>query len=263
MRGPFSSDECETFPGMATLPDLAVSAPIYFKLFKLSHAQKAHFGELFGYRIAKARDLPVPTQTVLCACPTKLLSGPRGKVHEGRDPDAPYVSGIASVELRGAGLHRLKGPDPNLEKELILWGPYPEVAVFDELLMNDDRTIYNLPHLGSGKFALIDHAAVFGGIECTFEQLRRAVAIPCRYNHVADHISAAGNIELKNRMMGIAKEYSREFKITDAILKYDQLDRLCRLPIGTTSDIAELLNKRMRELPELLHKTWIRGQLFQ
>ena len=129
--------------------------------------------------------------------------------------------------------------------------------------MNIDRTGYNLPRIGPGEFALIDHAQILGGYDWTIDKIEKQIEQPSIYNHVAASIGDSGNHILKQKMIRYALIYRDGFSIDDESVNFEQLDRICRFDIGTTEYISELLSHRTKLLPELVHSAWTKGQLFQ
>ena len=245
-----SSGTCETFRVVMDWPNRSRPVPAFLKLTDPPMQQKLMVNELLGNRIAKLRNLPV-ADTCPCACREEFLRVKGAtKCIIGRD-DSPFISGIASLDANPHQLKQYIFHGPKFADELLKWRHCAEVAVYDELMCNGDRTSHNLLRTGPHEFLLIDHDQVLGGTGWTRESLAITLRKPASSNHLADLIINESQDEVTcRRIMKISQEYAENFVIPRNLSK--QLAAECRIPADTTDFIIDLLNQRMKLLPEIM-----------
>lgn len=250
LRAGSSSGACETFSVVMDWPNRSRPVPAFLKLIDPTMQQKLIVNELLGNRIAMLRNLPV-ADTCPCACKEEYLRAKGAqKCIVGRD-DSPFISGVASLD---ANPHQPKqyiflNPE-KYANEILRWRYVAEAAVFDELMCNRDRTRDNLLRTGPREFLLIDHDQVLGGTEWTRESLPIILSKATGSNHLADLIIQFQDEIACRRMMKVSQEYANNFIIPREHSK--MLARECRIPIDLIEFIIDLLNQRMKLLPEII-----------
>lgn len=249
LRAGSSAGTCETFSVFMNWPNRARPVPAFLKLIDPTLQQKLIVNELLGNRVALLRRLPV-ADTCPCACKEDFLRAKGAhRCIVGRD-GSPFVRGVASLD---ANPHHPKQYIFNRERfadELLRWRHASEVAVFDELMCNGDRTHDNLLRIGQHEFLLIDHDQVLGGTGWTRESLPITLGKPTGSNHLADHIIQSQDEIACRRMMKISEEYAKNFVIPRELSKTLAIE--CRVPADLVEFTIELLNQRMKLLPEII-----------
>jgi hypothetical protein len=147
--------------------------------------------------------------------------------------------------------------------ELRGWPFLADAAVFDELVINVDRTQHNLYRTGPGSYILIDHAESLGGQDWTLPKVEQLLFKPSPCNHLAAFVAEDTDARTQNAMIASAVEYSKHMHITEQALgvPYTTFDKLCGLERGTGERVVELLNQRAKLLPELVFRHVRRTQL--
>ncbi len=255
------------FRALARLPEYEDYVPVYFKVFDPKFQRKAFFNEILGHRAAQLVGLPTPADVKVCACRRDLVPSPSRALDVRSADDSPYLAGLASVDANPRGLIQIVGQgfSPRLRAELQAWPHLAEVAVLDELLLNVDRNYKNLHRVAAGDFVLIDHEKILGGVEWQLKTFREQITATSSANHIAGFIAEDTSAETQNYMMQVGINYARRLEFNEQSLGIEcaQLDSLCHLKPGTTSEIIDLLDTRRSKLPELLFHHLKMAQLFQ
>jgi hypothetical protein len=235
----------ETFAVLARLPGQARASPAYFKVSPEGVRPTFVANELLANKVALLRGLPVP-ETTVCVCRLDQLvcKGATLRLNGSNDPE--YIRGVASLDNVP---HHLKQrhSDPN---ELMLWPYISESAVFDELMLNVDRTRDNLLRLGPRNYLLIDHEKILGGPDWTIESLGARIRMASRQNHIADFIVSNHNDITIRKMINIASEYAKDFQIPGQIAF--EVSEMTGLTRSILIQVIELLNARAKLLPSLI-----------
>jgi hypothetical protein len=257
LRAGFSSGACETFAVIMKWPNRERPVPAFFKTVELGIHQKLMVNEILANKIAHLRNLPI-VDTCPCACRREfLLSNGASGCLIGRE-STPFVSGIASLDPNPHHVKQRLFPGPKLNDELLRWRHCQEVAVFDELICNPDRTIFNLLRIGPGEFLIIDHDQALGGTDWTPELLISRLTKPLNANHLADLIISSQDQVGTYRLMKIAEEYVK-FQLPRSLA--DTLAIECQIEHDLAALIVDLLNQRMKMLPGFLQKYVTQRQL--
>jgi hypothetical protein len=258
IRNPSSARESrptDVFRALAKLPWAENHVRVFFKIFHPRNQNTAVFNELFFFRAAQAWPLPVPRDVCLCPARRSSIIGP-SRCLEDRDPDSEWIGGIASVDASPHGLLHLNTKlIPQLvADELRFWKFLVDLAVFDEIILNVDRTPHNLYRVGKQNYLLIDHAEALGGQGWDLSSLENKLKKPSNANYIAAFIAEETDAQTQNAMMAKSVDCAKNFRFTESLIKEDfvKLDQLCRLNPGTTKIIAEMLNERVSKLPELM-----------
>lgn len=250
-----SSGSHETFAVLMNWPNRSRPVSAYFKTTAVDEQRQLILNEVLANRVALLRNLPV-AETCPCACRKEFLRA-RGAsaVIAGDDRDL-IISGIASLDANPHHLRQRIFP-PRLTEELVKWKYCAEVAVFDELLLNVDRTAQNLVRVAPHEFVIIDHDRVFGGTGWTIDSLRSKLERPTNANHLADLIIGAQDQIGVRRMFRIAHEYADDFRIPSTLA--DSLARESRTDRGVILQLISFINRRAKKLPQIL-STYLRHQ---
>jgi len=156
-----------------------------------------------------------------------------------------------------------KNIESKFEVELLNWRHLAQVAVYDELIFNTDRTSFNLVRINKYDYVIIDHENILGGVNWDLEQLEKMLLQPSQTNHLASLITSVDNQFVVKRMVKIAQEYINRTYFTKDIFDIDfDIESFCHLDKGVTEHILYLLEKRIKLLPELIYHHIHAGQMF-
>jgi hypothetical protein len=244
----------EVFRALARLPWASNHVPVIFKIFDVRYQATAIFNELIGFHIAAFLGLPIPRDVRFCPARANAIIGP-SRCLSGRDRDSEWIRGVAAVDETPWGVVQIWNRQHSqlVAAELRAWRYLAQTAVFDELIMNVDRNLYNFYRRRPHDFVLIDHAEAFGGQGWTLSQVRDRLRKPST-NYAAIFIAESTELSTQNEMMREASRFAREIRISEKSLglTYAALDNFSQVPRGTSEEIVAFLNARMPLLPELL-----------
>lgn len=258
LRDGYSSGACETFAVIMKWPNRERPVPAYFKMADLGIHQKLMVNELLANKIARLRGLPV-VDTCPCACRREfLLSNGATKCLIGRE-STQFVAGIASLDPNPHHVKQRLFPGPKLNNEILKWRHCQEVAVFDELICNSDRTIDNLLRNGPNEFLIIDHDQALGGTDWTPESLVSRLTKPLNANCLADLIISSQDQVGTHRMLKISEDYAQKFRLPRSLV--DALAIECRIEHDLARLVVDLLNQRMKMLPGFFQGYVLQQQL--
>lgn len=247
---------------MATNNGCSREIPVYFKVFNKQDTDKGLFNEILGFHLARFCGLPVPRNTFISICKRKNIIGP-AKCLQGRDPAEEYICGISSVDSNVHKITQIYEDNKRFENELINWPKIAQVAVFDELVFNVDRTANNLIRVAKNDFILIDHEHVLGGTGWEYSKLDSLLTQPSPNNHLASLIATIDNEFITKKMLSIAQDHICKVNLTKDVIDLSlNLESFCHLDKGTIGYIFELLNKRKKRLPELIYHHIQSEQMF-
>lgn len=257
-----SSGRRDTFVATAYRPNIENQIPVYFKLFDKLDTDRGIFNEIVGFHVARLCGLPVSRDTFVSICDRTKIKGP-ARCLQGRDASETHIRGVASIDSNPHKIKQLFDDFSVYETELLNWKQLAQVAVYDELMLNTDRTAYNLVRTNKNEYVIIDYEHVFGGAGWNIELLEAQLTQPLNQNHLASLVTSGSNEFVSRRMMSVANEYISRIKLTKDILDFEyDLESFCHLDKGTMEHIFYLLNKRIKMLPELIHYHIQHGQLF-
>ena len=192
-------------------------------------------------RAAPLDALPSPL-TFPCACRVPLL---RKNTRTMMTPDggSGYVLGVASIDGHAKSLKQISTTSAYKWADLMNWPHIAHVAVFDDLMGNDDRHLDNLIRCGAHQYVLIDHERIMFGepwFNLDIESMRTR---RCDANALADAIAEGGDQVMKQRMLSLAQRYLRQTLLYVPEIS-SSIERICRVPSGTTDKLIRLLNDR-------------------
>lgn len=257
-----SSGRRDTFVATAHRLNVENQIPVYFKLFDKQDTDKGIFNEVIGFHVARLCGLPTSRDTFVSICNRNKVIGP-ARCLQDRDASEKYIRGVASIDSNPHKIKQLFDDMSIFETELLNWKQLAQVAVYDELMLNVDRTAYNMVRVNKNEYVIIDYEHVFGGVNWNIELLETQLTQPLNQNHLASLVTSSGNEFVSKRMMRVANEYISRIKLTKDILDFEyDLESFCHLDKGTIEHIFYLLTKRIEMLPELIHTHIQYGQLF-
>ena len=250
----------DVYVGTVVLPGSRERAHAYVKIFPPADRLQLVYNEVIAHHLALQCDLPSPL-TFPCACPVALLRSGSRAVMVPHTGDA-FVLGVASFD--GAvkdARQTLIGSDAKAA-DILNWPHVARLAVFDELLGNDDRHLENLVRRGPHDYILIDNERILFGQQWFGADLEKFRAKSCDANILADTIGETTDEVMRQRMISIAQYFvSGTLLIVPEIS--DRLERLCSAPADTTERLIAMLNARRTLLRTLMHYHLTKGDLFQ
>jgi len=259
-RTPSDKNPNDVYLGTVVLPGGQERVTAYVKIFPPATRMQLVFNEVIAHHLALQCDLPSPT-TFPCACPTSLLrDGPRALLV----PDAHkrFVLGVASFDGTFKEAKQASSASAAKVADVMNWPHVARVAVFDELMGNDDRHLDNLVRRGPHDYALIDHERILFGEPWFGRDLSELRARHCDANILADTIAEGTDEVAQQRMMAIAQHFVIEtlLVVPDVAAR---LEQLCLAPADTTQRLIVMLNERRTLLRMLMHYHFRKGDLFQ
>lgn len=250
----------DIYVGTVVLPGGRERARAYVKVFPPADRSQLVFNEVIGHHLAVQCELPSPF-TFPCACPISLL---RKATRSIMAPDArgTYVLGVASFD---GGLGEIKQSlvtSEAVKADLMNWPQVARVAVFDELMGNDDRHLGNLIRRGRQDYLLIDHERILFGESWFNRDLDGLHARYCDANVLADTIAEGTDEVMRRRMLAIAQHF-----VMETILEIPEvavgLEQLCQVRSGATARLLAMLNRRRTLLRMLMDYHLRKGELFR
>ncbi len=260
VRRPSNTSPNDVYRGMVVLPGGRERAPAYIKVFPPSTRHQGVFNEVIAHHLALQCELPSPT-TFPCACPVSLLlkSTREAMAPEGR---YPFVLGVASFDGASKGTKQSILESPAQLADLLNWPHAARLAVFDELLGNDDRHLGNLVRCGPHDYVLIDNERILFGEPWFERDMSPLRTRPCDGNALAETIAEGTDEIMTQRMMSIAQYF-----VTQTLLVVPEvatrLEQVCLARAGVTERLIDFLNDRRTVLRSLMHHHQRKGDLFQ
>jgi hypothetical protein len=178
------------------------------------------------------------------------------------DPTSEFVTGVASLDVAVRGMTQtLKSSDAAIA-EIMTWPEAARLAVFDELLANDDRHLENLVRQGPAKYIAIDNERILFGEPWFNMELSSFIGRSCQANVLAATIAEGPEQGMRQRMARIAQELilGTSFTVPEGA---DAFERRCSAPLGSTKRLIDMLNSRRIKLSSLMQWHLRKGDLFQ
>jgi len=260
LRTPSDKNPNDVYFGTVLLPGCRERAHAYVKIFPPATRLQLVYNEVIAHHLALQCELPSPF-TFPCACPVSLMrSGSRAFMVP--DDRYPFVLGVASFDGGFKDTKQSANRSAAAVADVMNWPQVARVAVFDELLGNDDRHLENLVRRGPHDYLTIDNERILFGEQWFGRDLARFRARPCDPNILADTIGEATDEVMKKRMMSVAQYF-----VSGTLLEVPdvagRLEQLCSAPAGTTDRLVAMLNDRRALLQTLMHYHVRKGDLFQ
>jgi hypothetical protein len=156
----------------------------------------------------------------------------------------------------------MNGASPAKWADLMNWPHIAKVAVFDELMANDDRHLENLIRRAPHDYVLIDNERILFG-DCWFDQdLSAFETRKCDSNILADTIGEGTDEVMQHRMLQIAQHFVMQ-TLLEVPSRWEAIEGLCGAPAGTSVKLVEMLNRRRLLLPTQMQWHLKKGDLFQ
>jgi hypothetical protein len=250
----------DVYVGFVVLPGGETRERAYVKIFPPADRHQLVFNEVIAHHVAIQCSLPSPL-TFPCACRVSLLKSSTRAVMA-PDSNSEFVLGVASIDGHPKSLMQKISYSAYKWADLMNWPHIAQVAVFDELMGNDDRHIDNLIRCGNHDYVLIDHERIIFGEPWFNLDLELMRTKRCDANALADTIAEGGDQVMKQRMISLAQRYVRQNILYVPEIS-SGIERLCRAPNGTTDKLFQLLNDRRTLLPSLMAWHTQKGDLFR
>jgi hypothetical protein len=260
LRTPSNTSPNDVYRGTVVLPGGRERASAYIKVFPPGTRHQGVYNEVIAHHLALQCQLPSPT-TFPCACPVSLLlKGSRETMAPGGR--YPFVLGVASFDGSHKGIKQNILESPAQLADLLNWPHAARLAVFDELLGNDDRHLGNLVRCGPHDYLLIDNERILFGEPWFERDLTQLQTRYCDANALATTIAEATDEVMTQRMMSIAQHFvSQTLLVVPEIAA--RLEQISMAPVGVTTQLIDLLNDRRTRLRGLMHHHLRKGDLFQ
>jgi hypothetical protein len=260
LRRPSNTSPNDVYRGTVVLPGGRERAPAYVKVFPPGTRHQGVYNEVIAHHLALQCQLPSPI-TFPCACPASLLLKGSRETMAPRGHD-PFVLGVASFDGAHKGTKQSTLESPAQLADLLNWPHTARLAVFDELLGNDDRHLGNLVRCGPHDYLLIDNERILFGEPWFQRDLTQLQTRHCDANALATTIAETTDEVMAQRMMSIAQHFvSQTVLVVPEIAA--RLEEISKAPEGTTARLIDLLNDRRTRLRGLMHYHLRRGDLFQ
>lgn len=176
--------------------------------------------------------------------------------------DSQFVLGVASLEESSKKIRQIGGNSEAKWADLMNWPLISTVAVFDELLGNDDRHIANLIRRGPHDYVLIDNERILFGEPWFNQDLAKFETRRCDANVIADTIAEGTDEMMRQRMLAVAQRFVMQNQLT-LPKNSDQIEVICEAPTGITGGLIAMLNKRRQHLQFLMQWHLQKGDLFK
>ena len=249
----------DVYVGHVTLPNGRRRSRAFVKVFPPQDRNQLVYNEIVGHYLALQCGLPSPL-TFPCACHRLLL---RSATLQIMAPDArsPYVMGVGSVDGNAKTLQQAGGHSAAVWANVMNWPHVARVAVFDELMGNDDRHVENLIRRGSHDYTLIDNERILFGEPWFMRDLSELQTRRCDANVLADTIAEGSDMIMRRRMLDVAQRLLMETLLHVPEIA-ENMEQMCGARAGTTQRLVEMLNERRSHLPSLLQWHLEKGDLF-
>lgn len=144
----------------------AGSVTAVVKCFPGEPANRGLINEVCGYLIARAAGLPVSDQAYVIYVSNDRLAALHPQYEKTITASGTDSSIVwATKTIHGPPFKFLYNFGNNqVSKRLMEWRDLPKMLAFDDWVGNADRSDDNLIEIHNGRFALIDHADIGGGI---------------------------------------------------------------------------------------------------
>lgn len=250
----------DVYVGTVLLPhgDLRVRA--YIKVFPPKDRGQLVYNEVIAHNLATQCGLP-STFTFPCACRPSLLRSATRATMIG-DANSDFVMGVASVDGAVKDVRQMLTSSDMIVADVMSWPDVARVAVFDELLGNDDRHIDNLIRRGPRDYVPIDNERILFGESWFNLDLSELQSRRCDPNILANTIAEGSDQVIRQRMLHIARDYLMKTVLIEPPCA-DVLERRCNAPMGVTERLISMLNIRRTKLPTLMQWHLRKGDLFQ
>lgn len=251
----------DVYKGFAILPDRRTPVPVYLKIFPKASSSQSIYNEVTAHHLAVQCGIPSPF-TFPCECPVSLLSENK-RALVARLEGSQSVFGVASIDVCYKQLGQASRISDALINDLLYWDSCAKVAVFDELIANQDRHMSNMIRIGRHNYRVIDHEKMI------FDDSWFVNASPLEYkgrnssaNALARTIANCTDELLRQKMKRTANEFLREIVLHPPSIS-EGLERVCHAPAGVTERLISMLNERRTHLPRLIQMYFQENSLFQ
>ena len=260
IRAADSNSGNDVYASTVVLPGAQQRGSAVVKVFPPNSRKQRVFNEVVAHQLAKQCGLPSPF-TFPCACHVTLLR--RGTLERmSIDIDSTYILGVASIERKQQTIQQAGGDYAAKWADLMNWPHIAILAVFDELLGNDDRHISNLIRCGPQDYSPIDNERILFGEQWFENDLDEFISRRCDANIIADSIAECSDEVMRRRMIEVAQRFVMHLNLR-APENSISLERLCDAPTGTTDRLIAMLNKRRSNLQSLMLWHLRKGELFR
>jgi len=248
------------YAGTVRLPGGQRRERAFVKIFPPQNRQVQVFNEVIAHRMAIQMELPSPL-TFPCACKRSLLGVQIERVQPAGD-NSPLVLGVASIDGRAKSLKQIVENSPTTWQDVMNWQPIARVALFDEILGNDDRHVDNLIRVGQHEYILIDHERIVFALPWFETNVHELRAKRCDANALATTIAGGTDQVMRQRLIYTAHRFTQE-RMFEVPHDAEGLEKICGAPIGSASRIVSFFNARRVMLPTLMEWHMTKGDLFR
>lgn len=215
----------------------------FVKTFPSRFSGNGLINEIVGYLIAQEAGFPVADEAYLLALPNELAF----RIHPEYVHDLRSESGLVVTWCTRA----ISGPplryvhainEPEIQRRLLQnWSDLPSLLALDDFLGNEDRTSDNLICINNGRFALVDHADIAGGISRDVQLLNPFGAV--RNALLLDLFNGKAPPQIQSGMLKAAESHPRIFERAKPKIEY-WLDTLFPPQDHHTKSLLEYLQTR-------------------
>lgn len=260
IRSADSNSRNDVYVGQVVLPGGGGRCRAYVKVFPPEVRALGVYNEVIAHVFAQQCSLPSPF-TFPCACDISLLRQSNVKQFQ-LDSTSQYILGVASVEHDHIPIRQTGSDCAALWADVMNWSHVANLAVFDELLGNDDRHIGNLLRCAPHDYLLIDNEGILFGEDWFHSDLTNFPSRRCDSNIIADSIAEGTDDVARMRMVTMAQRYVMQVQLQQPPI-HARLEQLCRAPAGITMQLVHTLNTRRQHLPQLMQWHVSKGDLFK
>ncbi len=259
LRAPNSSVN-DLYVGRVFIPSLKLRIPAYVKIFPPSVRGQCAFNEVIAHNLAAQCSLSMPP-TFLCACRLAQLRNAT-KDRMAGDASSDFVLGIASLDVSVRNIQQTFSRSDIAIAEVMNWPEVARLAVFDELVANDDRHLENLIRQGPARYMAVDNERILFGEPWFNLDLSVFDHRSCEANVLAATVAEGPDQLVRQRMARIAQQLILGTTLTVPV-GADVLERRCSAPAGATARLIGMLNRRRLRLSGLMQWHLKKGDLFQ
>jgi hypothetical protein len=249
----------DLYVGTIAIPQLDRRIHAYVKICPPSVRGQSAYNEVIAHHLSTQCSLSTPL-TLLCACrPAQLRSATRDRM---AGDSSEFVTGVASLDVAVRGIRQALPNSDAAVAEVMTWPEVARLAVFDELVANDDRHLENLIRQGPAKYIPVDNERILFGEPWFNMDLASFAGRACEANVLAATIAEGPDQIMRQRMARIAQQLilGTLFAVPAGA---DALEQRCSAPAGATCRLIDMLNIRRLKLLTLMQWHFKKGDLFQ
>ena len=215
----------------------------FVKAFPNRFSENGLINEIIGYLIAQEAGFPIAEEAYILILPSELVFRIHPEYIKELSGDHGYIPTWSTRAISGPPLRYVHSIDePEIQKRLLKnWSDLPSLLALDDFLGNEDRTRDNLISINNGRFALVDHADIAGGISRDKDFLNPFLST--RNTLLLDLFEGRVPHAIQSGMLKAAESHSQIFQRAKPKIQY-WLNVLLPNDVAHTETLLEYLQVR-------------------